>query len=733
MRTSGTDIGNNFSHTMKLRLVLLLSGLSLVWVSYFYCSTGSQNLLILTSLIVALSIVFPGMMPNTSRSKIWTYVIVLILCLSANVERLGFTGGSFIAQTVTRTFDRIATFAFAAGLTSLFFNLEKGAFTSAAISIIPMLGILSFNLHRSSDFNFSAAVFLPAFALLLLSDQLRRAIYDKRRKFTPHELVSRVAVLIVWFSLTAALLPSVINLGMFSRDTFYKNSGFKPRYKQNFLRSSTMLSLGSPGEGFFSKYRVLMEIKARNQPEYLREAVFKTYSNGQWTGRSSESEPPPLSGDWSDEFKKDPGKWVYHSVNDEKSNSIYNKHNAVWDYKISDVRLLTSLCLPMNAVSLAVPDGIDVSRDGDGIVSATGDMRPTAYSILVDTAREKQGYMTLRRLDNQAYMDIPTNLSAEVSSWAQDVLPDSETMTIEEIIDAVGYHFQNNFSYHLAMQYNVKEPLSSFMENKHGHCTLFASVTTLLFRNLGIPARMVSGYYCSELHPYTGMWVVRERDAHAWCEVWDAENECWILVETTPPSGRPDTFGHPGKLRMYLETAGFFWHRFINILQEANPLIYLADSFESVFSFFKQTSILVPTILIAVSSLLIILGLKIFNARKLEDQKHQSAVLRKKLARTMEHLGRTVAPRHLYRNSNEPWASWWERVKESISPERSKEFEYLLNEYQKIRYMEPFDLTRANDWLKTCRQLKSEGIFRKCYKSPKIFSFFINRQKRSKF
>jgi hypothetical protein len=51
---------------------------------------------------------------------------------------------------------------------------------------------------------------------------------------------------------------------------------------------------------------------------------------------------------------------------------------------------------------------------------------------------------------------------------------------------------------------------------------------------MGIPARYAVGYAVHE--PSRHGYVVRERDAHAWCLVWDSKNKTWIDFDTTPAS-----------------------------------------------------------------------------------------------------------------------------------------------------------------------------------------------------
>lgn len=76
-------------------------------------------------------------------------------------------------------------------------------------------------------------------------------------------------------------------------------------------------------------------------------------------------------------------------------------------------------------------------------------------------------------------------------------------------------------------------PLGRFLlRSKSGHCEYFATSTVLLLRRLGIPARYTVGW---SVHEGSGkQYVVRQRDAHAWCLVWEADNKRWTIFDTTP-------------------------------------------------------------------------------------------------------------------------------------------------------------------------------------------------------
>ena len=86
----------------------------------------------------------------------------------------------------------------------------------------------------------------------------------------------------------------------------------------------------------------------------------------------------------------------------------------------------------------------------------------------------------------------------------------------------------------LAKHYGTNEtPLSRFLlRTRAGHCEYFATATVLLLRQLGIPARYAVGY---AVHEASGKkYVVRQRDAHAWCLVWNEKEKTWQDFDTTP-------------------------------------------------------------------------------------------------------------------------------------------------------------------------------------------------------
>jgi transglutaminase-like putative cysteine protease len=71
-----------------------------------------------------------------------------------------------------------------------------------------------------------------------------------------------------------------------------------------------------------------------------------------------------------------------------------------------------------------------------------------------------------------------------------------------------------------------------WFDRKEGFCEHIASSFVILMRALDIPARIVTGYQGGERNSVDGFWVIRQSDAHAWAEVWQA-GLGWVRVDPT--------------------------------------------------------------------------------------------------------------------------------------------------------------------------------------------------------
>ncbi len=102
---------------------------------------------------------------------------------------------------------------------------------------------------------------------------------------------------------------------------------------------------------------------------------------------------------------------------------------------------------------------------------------------------------------------------------------------------AVGFvrrYLADNYDYTLHPGAVKKHELETFMfDRKKGYCTHFASAGIMMFRTIGIPARLVQGYMLDgvQIKPVETVNVF-DSDAHAWVEIY--VGGAWLPVDVTP-------------------------------------------------------------------------------------------------------------------------------------------------------------------------------------------------------
>ena len=86
-----------------------------------------------------------------------------------------------------------------------------------------------------------------------------------------------------------------------------------------------------------------------------------------------------------------------------------------------------------------------------------------------------------------------------------------------------------------------------WFDKKEGFCEHIASSFVVLMRALDIPARIVTGYQGGDRNNVDGVWTLRQSDAHAWAEVWQA-GQGWVRVDPTAAVA-PGCVGSAGRLQ----------------------------------------------------------------------------------------------------------------------------------------------------------------------------------------
>jgi len=313
--------------------------------------------------------------------------------------------------------------------------------------------------------------------------------------------------------------------------------GYNAQWLAGLLRQRTDPSQSMTAMGQIGRLKLSARIVIRLEPKaggtapvYLREATYRHYQSEQqtWFSGGSRGDFANLSHEPGDE-----SSWTLVPDKTNLSTATISSYLEGRSKQTGDPEGLLPLpsgssrleklpvfSLKTNAAGAALASGLGlVTFDAQYGPGTTFDSPPDASTNRMD-------------------LTVPPG---EVPALAQII---SELKisgaTEREKIRALEQFFDSKFTYSTwlgadkAARSNETAVSRFLLHSRKGHCEYFASATVLLLRELGIPARYAVGYAVNERSGRG--YVVRERDAHAWCLVWNAARQNWVDFDTTPAS-----------------------------------------------------------------------------------------------------------------------------------------------------------------------------------------------------
>jgi hypothetical protein len=162
------------------------------------------------------------------------------------------------------------------------------------------------------------------------------------------------------------------------------------------------------------------------------------------------------------------------------------------------------------------------SRIRYSVVSRDHRLAPAEQTAVVD-------YPAVIR---ERYLQLPP-ASERIAALARGVT-DSVSGTYEKTA-AVLNHLLSNYRYSLEAETTASNhPIDEFLfSRKTGYCEHYATAMVLMLRSIGIPSRLVTGFLATEWNEFGSYYTVRQRDAHAWVEVYYPQSG-WITIDPTP-------------------------------------------------------------------------------------------------------------------------------------------------------------------------------------------------------
>jgi transglutaminase-like putative cysteine protease len=187
---------------------------------------------------------------------------------------------------------------------------------------------------------------------------------------------------------------------------------------------------------------------------------------------------------------------------------------TVWSYSPRpSVAQLRRSAPQYPAVIIREGDLLDVGRGVSMPPFGAADRAGTEEALLTVNP-DLNPYVPLARLADQVAggARTPYDAVARLENW---------------FVSSGGFRYSNH-------PLEISPALVGFVtQTRAGYCQYFAGAMALMLRYLGIPARVAVGFGGGTWSPKGHGWIVTDRDAHAWVEVW-FKGFGWLPFDPTP-------------------------------------------------------------------------------------------------------------------------------------------------------------------------------------------------------
>ena len=128
------------------------------------------------------------------------------------------------------------------------------------------------------------------------------------------------------------------------------------------------------------------------------------------------------------------------------------------------------------------------------------------------------------------YTLLPKTVSNKLKLWVRE----NNNSTKVDFINKIYERFSNgSYFYNLSPKKTLINNYENFFFNdREGYCEYYAGTFVLLARLAGVPSRVVTGYYGGELNEVGNFYSFKQKDTHAWAEVW-LDDKGWVRIDPT--------------------------------------------------------------------------------------------------------------------------------------------------------------------------------------------------------
>lgn len=282
--------------------------------------------------------------------------------------------------------------------------------------------------------------------------------------------------------------------------------------------------------------QVIMRVSApTDQRYYWRSRVFEQYaSNGRWTPSATRRVPDltaPLEVVTNEEVLGRERMLVAQTVTMSSATRLF--YAAPQPISVDQPGRLDVLRTNGDQDDPNSPMNVSVIRPAQVIESGESYTVTSAVSVADAIALRQAGtaYPDWVRNPNMSTAGV----NGRVASLAQQIVETVGATNPYDQAKAIETYLRREIAYNETIPAPPAgvDPIEWFLfVQREGYCTYYATSMVTMLRSLGIPARMAAGFSQGEFDPLTNQYIVRERDAHTWVEVY-FPGYGWIEFEPT--------------------------------------------------------------------------------------------------------------------------------------------------------------------------------------------------------
>jgi transglutaminase-like putative cysteine protease len=276
--------------------------------------------------------------------------------------------------------------------------------------------------------------------------------------------------------------------------------------------------------------QIVMRVQLPDRPAaggerlYLRGVAFDYYNGQSWSASSRQRRNLGLVDD---------GTFVVRSGARERRAAV----SGPFRQDILLEPLDTSVLFAAPFVESVIGEFMSVQLDGmTGLHLPYASPSRIRYSVVSREHRllesDRTSVLDYAAAIRERYLQLPPG-SDGIGQLARRVA-DPVSPTHEKTM-AVLEHLLSSYTYSLDADARGSEhPIDEFLfTRKTGYCEHYATAMVLMLRSIGIPARLVTGFLATEWNEFGNYYTVRQRDAHAWVEVYYPQSG-WMTMDPTP-------------------------------------------------------------------------------------------------------------------------------------------------------------------------------------------------------